>query len=117
MVVLPVGQHVERQSHAYGTQPPGPAQTFVGEDAHQRIEGYAPILMQQVKADAATVGVENRICQQVVQIHRHRRNHDEGCLPTTLPAEAERYQERGTEVEGVMQDGTDGKFFHCIEWD
>ena len=46
-------------------------QSGLGNKAQQYIEPDKPQLMQRVKANAAAVGVVDRIGQQMVDIHPH----------------------------------------------
>jgi len=55
------------------------------ENECDRIERDRWIAVQRMKADAATLRVEDWICQQMIKIHRHRRQHDE---PGEAPARA-----------------------------
>jgi hypothetical protein len=43
--------------------------------------------MQRVKSDATATGIDYRICQKMIDINHHCRNHRDPCPEEVLPKE------------------------------
>ena len=97
-IVLPVGEHVKHESYTDGTQPPGPVQALVGEQAENGIDGDGIVGMKGMEADTHAVRVEERVSQQVVSINNHRAEHDEIGLPPTVLSETHGQQQGSYEM-------------------
>ena len=74
-IILPVGQYMENQSYANSSEPPGPVQFFVREQAHDDIHPDCHIGMQWMESHTHAVWVENWIGEQVVKIYQHGAYH------------------------------------------
>jgi hypothetical protein len=58
--------------------------------------------MQGMKADAATIGVENRVGQEVVQVDENGAGHDESSCPPMFAPEEVGYGKWNDKMIGVM---------------
>ena len=74
LAVDTIQRHMNRQSQS---NQPG-----LGNKAEQNIEPNQPQLMERMKANAAAIGVVDRVGQQMVNIHQHGRHKSQiGELP------------------------------------
>jgi len=122
-VVLPIGEHVEEQTDGYCPAPPRQVTvTPIGQAAHEGVEHNGGIGMEGMKADAHAVGGEDGRGQQVVEIDEHGGEHDEiGFATLAVGEKQQRKEERGEEMQAVVDDGAEGVEVHGREdverWD
>lgn len=92
-----IQRHVQQQAQAH--------QARAWPETQQGIQREERRPVQQVEADAAAVGIVDRIGQQMVQVHGHGRHHEQpGPVPS--PAEEQHGDEgRNQRMEDQMQDG------------
>ena len=57
-----------------------------------------------MKPDAAAVGIENRVRQQMIQVDSHRARHNDPCLPPVLFPEQLPEYKRYQQVRRVVDD-------------
>lgn len=113
-VVLPIGEHVEEQTDGYCPAPPRQVTvTPIGQAAHEGVEHNGGIGMEGMKADAHAVGGEDGRGQQVVEIDEHGGEHDEiGFATLAVGEKQQRKEERGEEMQAVVDDGAEGVEVH-----
>lgn len=113
-VVLPIGEHVEEQTDGYCPAPPRQVTvTPIGQTAHEGVEHNGGIGMEGMKADAHAVGGEDGRGQQVVEIDEHGGEHDEiGFATLAVGEKQQRKEERGEEMQAVVDDGAEGVEVH-----
>ena len=113
-VVLPIGEHVEEQPDGYSPAPPRQVTvTPIGQTAHEGVEHNGGIGMEGMKADAHAVGGEDGRGQQVVEIDEHGGEHDEiGFATLAVGEKQQRKEERGEEMQAVVDDGAEGVKVH-----
>lgn len=113
-VVLPIGEHVEEQPDGYSPAPPRQITvTPIGQTAHEGVEHNGGIGMEGMKADAHAVGGEDGRGQQVVEIDQHGGEHDEiGFATLAVGEKQQRKEERGEEMQAVVDDGAEGVEVH-----
>lgn len=113
-VVLPIGEHVEEQTDGYCPAPPRQVTVApIGQTAHQGVEHNGGIGMEGMKADAHAVGGEDGRGQQVVEIDEHGGEHDEiGFAALAVGEKQQRKEERGEEMQAVVDDGAEGVEVH-----
>ena len=66
--------------------------------------------VQQVKADAAPIRIEDRIGQQVVEINHVGARNDDACADPMLAPHERRDENRPDPVRAVMQQGLGGLY-------
>lgn len=113
-VVLPIGEHVEEQPDGHSPAPPRQITVAtVGQATQQGVEGDGGIGMEGMKADAHAVGGEDGRGQQVVEINEHGSKHDEiGFAALAVGEKQQRKEERGKEMQAVVDDGAEGVEVH-----
>ena len=113
-VVLPIGEHVEEQPDGYCPAPPRQITvTPIGQTAHEGVEHNGGIGMEGMKSDAHAVGGEDGRGQQVVEIDEHGGEHDEiGFATLAVGEKQQRKEERGEEMQAVVDDGAEGVEVH-----
>ena len=113
-VVLPIGEHVEEQPDGHCPAPPRQVTvTPIGQAAHEGVEHNGGIGMEGMKADAHAVGGEDGRGQQVVEIDEHGSEHDEiGFATLAVGEKQQRKEERGEEMQAVVDDGAEGVEVH-----
>ena len=65
------------------------------------------VLMQWMKSDTAATGIVYRICEKVIEIDNHRRNHRNPCLHEVLSKEHAGHGGRYQEVQEQVNDRSD----------
>ena len=68
-----------------------------------------PILMQRMKADTATLRIKDRVCEQMIQVHRHCGQHNQ---PGETPARGEKQPRRKARQKKVCCH-MEGSSHHC----
>lgn len=113
-VVLPIGEHVEEQPDGNSPAPPRQVTvTPIGQTAHEGVEHNGGIGMEGMEADAHAVGGEDGRGQQVVEIDEHGGEHDEiGFAALAVGEKQQRKEERGEEMQAVVDDGAEGVEVH-----
>lgn len=113
-VVLPIGEHVKKQTDGYCPAPPRQVTMApIGQTAHEGVEHNGGIGMEGMKADAHAVGREDGCGQQVVEIDKHGGEHDEiGFAALAVGKKQQCKEERGEEMQAVVDDGAEGVEVH-----
>ena len=91
-----------RQIDAHVEQKPQTDYTRPGNSSHNNVNKNCGIRMQRVRINAATVGIVNGTCQQVVKINNHGQCHDKPRLQPSMLEEKNCCETGYQKVKGYM---------------
>ena len=99
-----IQRHVNKQAEAQQSQS--------WPKRNGSVRGDHRILMQRMKSDTTATGIVYRICQQVININHHCRNHRDPCPEKVLSKEHASHGGRYQEVQEQVDDWPD----HANYW-
>ena len=101
MTILKNPQAIKQVCKHMQNQPDGNPSGFFVKDAY-KIYAYGPVTMKGMKINTAPFGIENRVCEKVINIYNKCQNHNKASFNPILPEKNPCNNEREAKMQEVM---------------
>lgn len=76
-----------------------------GMKKQQKVNHYHRVAVQRMKTNAAAARIKHRIGEQVIEVDRHREQHQQICLQPRRPEKQQGNKHRKSQVQEIMNQG------------